>query len=101
VHDAPATLPAPVVQYPSLHVKGIHTTAPTDTSVRKNTRLIEVRRKRIENKEKRHSARVALERAAAADIKAGGKPGGRAARIAAKQAAQATKTAAMDVDVSA
>jgi len=80
----------PAITYPPLHVKAIHTTAPIDTSARKNTRLLEVRRKRVENKEKRAAARKALERTVG-----GGKSGARAARIAAK-----FKTA-MNVDVAA
>lgn len=80
------------MQYAPLHVKAIQTTAPIDTGARKNARLIEVRTKRIENKEKRREARAALERAAIVDIRRG-KPGGRATRLA--------KKAAMDVDVAA
>lgn len=86
VHSGEKTISAPVptVHYPPLHVKAVHTTAPVDNNSRKTQRLIEVRKKRVESKEKRRLARVAFEHTVAADIKASRGCGGRAARIAAK-----------------
>lgn len=52
-----SSLPIPHVHYAPLVVKGITTTTPADGNARKNKRLLEVRQKRVETKEKKREER--------------------------------------------
>lgn len=55
--SASTALPIPHVHYAPLHIKGITTSAPVDGTARKQKRLEEVRKRRVEVKEKKKKER--------------------------------------------
>ncbi|WOO79659.1 uncharacterized protein LOC62_02G003182 [Vanrija pseudolonga] len=103
----PSEVPTPAIYYAPVHLKGVLTEAPLDANARKQRRLTEVRRKRVETKEKRREAAAKLEQKLRAEFRAEGrthpkigrkeriaiKAGERAAKFAAKQEAKEKKAA--------
>lgn len=60
VSKPPPAVPLPHVHYAPLTIKGITTTTPADAASKKQKRLEEVRKRRIETKEKKREARRVL-----------------------------------------
>lgn len=103
----PSDVPTPAIYYAPVHLKGVLTEAPLDANARKQRRLTEVRRKRVETKVKRREAAAKLEQKLRAEFRAEGrthpkigrkeriaiKAGERAAKFAAKQEAKEKKAA--------
>ncbi|TXT06042.1 hypothetical protein VHUM_03515 [Vanrija humicola] len=93
----PSDVPTPAIYYAPVHLKGVLTEAPLDANARKQRRLTEVRRKRVESKEKRREANAKLEQKLRADFRAEGRTHpkiGRKERIAIKAGERAAKFAA-------